>query len=195
MKTRLIPLALSLALGAATLALPAAAQSQQTPTGPGYGRMGYGMGPGMMGNMYGRGGADGCDGMMGGAGMMGGGFGMMGGYGMMRYPDGALAFLKTVLKITPAQTDAWNKVAQTMRTNMEAMQKLWMAQTPATQTLPAALDRREAMLDARVKAFRDMKVALVPLYDSFDAQQKQTADTLFLPCRGRGAFGRGRRGR
>ena len=57
--------------------------------------------------------------MMGRGGHGGGGDGCMMGYGSgsrLDRIDGRLAFLKTELKITDAQTEAWTSLAQTIRT-------------------------------------------------------------------------------
>lgn len=185
----------ALTLGAALLvAAPAMAQTSTTkststtaqpmPPGPGmgYGRMGRGMGPGMMG-MRGRG----CHGWRG-----MGGMGIGRGMGMMRYPDGALAFLKAELKIKKSQSKQWDAFAHALRSSADAMQKMraehWKTRQP--QTLKAWLERREQGAAMRLETMRHMSKALLPLYDSLDASQKKTADGLFMPCSRQG-MGRG----
>lgn len=192
-----MPLIATLALGTALIvAAPASAQTsstasssqtttqQQMPPGPGYGRMGRGMGPGMMGRRGMRHG--GCHGMR------GMGMGMGRGMGMMRYPDGTLAFLKAELKIKASQSKQWDAFVHALRSSADAMQKMraehWKTRRP--QTLKAWLDRREQRAAMRLETMRHMTKALLPLYDSLDASQKQTADGLFMPC-GRQSMGRG----
>jgi hypothetical protein len=113
---------------------------------------------------------------------------------MMRYPDGTLAFLKTELKIKDSQTKQWNAFAHALRSTSDAAQKMraqhWSADRP--QTLKAMLERRETRAAMHLESMRTMSAALIPLYDSLDAQQKQTANGLFMPCRRMGAgMGRG----
>ena len=190
-----ISLIAPLALGAALfVTAPANAQTsptneqstpsaQQMPPGPGSAR---GMGPGMRrGMMRGRGMGQGhCNSM--------GGMGMGGGMAMMRYPDGTLAFLKTELKIKDSQSKQWDAFAHALRISAEATQKMraqhWANRQPLS--LKAWLQRREDGAAMRLEMMRHMSKALIPLYDSLDATQKKTADTLFMPCSSR-EMGRG----
>jgi hypothetical protein len=84
------------AIALLALTTPVAAQQAETPNGwmmgPGY-NMGYGMGTGGMPMM----------------GMMMGG----------QHVEGRLAFLKTELKITPAQEGVWDGYAKALRANAE----------------------------------------------------------------------------
>lgn len=192
MTSRLIPLAASLALGAAVaLVTPALAQdnkaqqtqpsaAQQMPMAPGMGpgRMGRGPGSGMM---QGQGGGA-CSGGMGA--MMG----MGRGAGMMSHPDGSLAFLKAELKITAKQAGAWDKFASAMRSSAASMRATMhsnMAGGPPA-TFAEHLSRHEAMMTARLSSLRSTKDALLPLYNALDASQKQKLDGMMMPCRGRG---------
>ena len=148
----------------------------------------------------------GSGGMMAQGGMMGqGGMaqgGMMGGdmsqmMGMMRNMmtmmgaqsgmmaanvEGRIASLKSELKITDAQTSAWNKFADALRAaggSMNDMYQQMMQSGPAT-TLPARLERREAMLSAHQGRIKTLKEALDPLYASLSAEQKKIADSIMI---------------
>jgi hypothetical protein len=102
--------------------------------------------------------------------------------GMGQHVEGRLAFLRTELKITPAQEPLWNTFAETIRANAQKMaggmhQGGTMAQG-AMPSLPERLDRQEKSLAARLDALRAMKSALMPLYAAFSDEQKQLADQL-----------------
>jgi len=124
-----------------------------------------------------------------GGGMMGGDMahmmammhgGMMGG-AMMGHVEGRLAFLKTELKITPAQEPQWAKFADIIRTNTKGahagMQAMMQAGAKAA-TAPEVLARHEKMLTARLESVRALKAAFDPLYASLSDEQKKSADEL-----------------
>ena len=152
------------------------------------------------GGMMGQGGMMSQGGMMGQGGMAQGG--MMGGdmsqmMGMMRNMmtmmgaqsgmmaanvEGRIASLKSELKITDAQTSAWNKFADALRAaggSMDDMYQQMMQSGPAT-TLPARLERRETMLSAHLGRVKTLKEALDPLYASLSAEQKKIADSMMI---------------
>jgi hypothetical protein len=99
-----------------------------------------------------------------------------------RHIEGRLAFLKTELKITDAQAPLWDKVAETMRAEVkerrEAFEKM-RADHDQPKTLIERLEMRERFGEARVKDTQLFLAALKPLYDSFSADQKKSADELF----------------
>ena len=102
--------------------------------------------------------------------------------GMGQHVEGRLAFLRTELKITPAQEPLWNTFAETIRANAQKMaggmhQGGTMAQG-AMPSLPERLDWQEKSFAARLDALRAMKGALMPLYAAFSDEQKQIADQL-----------------
>lgn len=146
-------------------------------------------------------------GMMGGAGMMK----MMGGdmpmpdmmrmMGMMRrsggdgiggmdaidHVEGRIAFLRTELKITDAQTSAWNAFADALRTNAKALGELrtsMMSQGSGSESLVDRLTLQEKWLSVRLEGIRAMKSALTSLAGSFSDEQKMTADELLAPQMG-----------
>ncbi len=154
----------------------AAPESQAAPAMPGdMPMMGQGMmGPGMMGQGMGRG-------------RMG-----MGQWGMGRHVEGWIAFLKTELKITPAQEKQWDAVADAMRANaqsMRGMRSQMMATAGTAATLPDRLAAREKLLSARLDGLRKYKAAVDPFYASLSDAQKKTADELMPGMMGQGMGG------
>ena len=103
--------------------------------------------------------------------------------------EGRIAFLQTELKVTDAQRPLWKAYADVMRKAsrgqndmMEKMQMGMMSnQSPMPNDLLQQIDRHEQMLSARLDQLRQMKAALVPLYNTFDDAQKHTADELVMP--------------
>ncbi|HUZ90350.1 MAG TPA: Spy/CpxP family protein refolding chaperone [Methylocella sp.] len=95
-----------------------------------------------------------------------------------------IASLKTELKITEAQTPAWNKFAdallasaKSMDEAMDAVHNKMMQHGPAG-SLPERLEdevKMAAMPHANLQAIKD---ALDPLYASFSDEQKKLADGL-----------------
>lgn len=159
--------------------LAATAHAQPT-SSPG----GWRMGPGMM-----------RSGMMGPA-MTSGGYGMMG--WLSQYSDGYIAFLKTELKITPAQEGAFSKLADALRKQAGQAQTRgpgWMmgrggygpgmmsGGTAAWQPhpLPDALDQEVAAAQQRLNSLKAMRDAAKPLYAKLTDDQKSMADRL-LSC-------------
>lgn len=169
--------ALVLALGVTTIG-PSLAQTADQ-TGPAMGMMGGGcpmIGMMMGQGMSGQGGVG--QGMMG-QGMMG--QGMMGRQpGMGAMVDGRLAYLKSELKITDAQTDAWNEYAEAVKGRVGAMQDMresmmeTMRQGSATERMDARIKGMEAM----VEALKAVKPATEKLYAALTDEQKKIADQL-----------------
>jgi hypothetical protein len=134
------------------------------------------------------------DGMKGGEMMKGGD--MMGGdmthmmnmMSMMReklaHAGDRVAALKGELKITEAQTPAWNKfsdvllaTAKSAEESMDAMHNQMM-QSGATMSLPEKLEHHAKMAAAHMTSLQAIKAALDPLYASFSDEQKKLADGL-----------------
>lgn len=102
---------------------------------------------------------------------------------MDRYIDGDLAFLKTELKITEAQTPQWNVFAQAFRSDREkraalCKEALEQAKEMREASLPDALKMAEEQLAERLDSLRAMKAALQPLYSSLNKDQKKIADQI-----------------
>jgi hypothetical protein len=115
--------------------------------------------------------------------MMGEGGAMMRGRMMAMmagHVDGWLAFLKTELKITDAQSAPWNGFADAVRANAQGMKDMHaaaMAQ-PRPTALPDRLALHEKALSAHLDAVRRLRAAVEPLYAAFSDEQKKTADEL-----------------
>ncbi len=172
---------------APTQPAPPAAQS-----GTGQGMMGQDMmGQGMM-----------RQGMMG-QGMMGSGsmnmtggnmpmmnMGMMGmgmmGMGAVDHIEGRIAFLRAELKITDAQSSAWNAFADALRNNAKRLGELRASVMAGgvPQNLADRLTLQEKWLSARLEGTRAIKSALTDLAASFSDDQKKTADELLAPRMG-----------
>lgn len=95
--------------------------------------------------------------------------------------DGRIAFLKTELKITPAQETQWQQLASAMRQNAQAMD----------QTIVTAREHRGGALNAvqrielraqfaKIHADNETRLldALRPLYASLSPEQQQMANQL-----------------
>lgn len=148
-----------------------------------------------------------------GMGMMDGwGWGMGGpmmGYGadsMLDYIDGRLAFMKTELKITEAQSAAWDEMASAVRTTAEAHNDEMRAMMEEMHdggyfkmSLPDRLQFHETHMEARLEQIRTVHEAVDKLYAMLDDEQKKAADDIVLPVMGmgmgmggmRGGWGRG----
>lgn len=117
-------------------------------------------------------------GMMSAEGMTDGG--RMGQMMSPEHVEGRIAFLRTELKVTPAQEPLWEAVAEALRESAGAAEHM-MRQGAAVQTLPSVLERRERTLSARLEATRRLKAAVEPFYAALDETQKATADKLMEP--------------
>ncbi len=133
-------------------------------------------------------GASGGMSMMGGMPMMGMMQMMMGQHGMAGHVEGRIAFLKTELKITEAQSPQWNQFAEALRANarrmtemrgmMSGMMSAMTGQGAAAMSAPERLDRVETMMTNMLDCVRTTKAALGPLYVVLTDEQKKLADEL-----------------
>lgn len=165
-----ISTAVRIAVGAAALAMAAVATAQPCGgAGAGFGPgMGGGFGPGM--------------GMRGGPGMgMGPGHGARGPVDHAAVADGRLAYLKSALKITPAQEGAWDAFATTSKAqaaSMDAMrEKMWQSGATAPERAAAraeAMQQRATVMAAASKALGSLYAVLTP-------EQKAVADQNLGP--------------
>lgn len=96
--------------------------------------------------------------------------------------EGRIASLKTELQITAAQTAAWSRFADALRTASNSMNSMYedIMPTGATDSLPVRMERREKMLSSHLTILRSLKDALAPLYASFSDDQKKRADDLMI---------------
>lgn len=168
---------------------PAAKQLAPPATQPGMGGTPGGemMGGGMMGMMGGK--MPMMD-MMQMMGMMRQGGDGMGGMETIDHVEGRIAFLRTELKITDAQTAAWNVFADALRTNAKTLGELRSSMMPqpgaGQQSLVDRLSLQEKWLAARLGGTRAIKSALTNLVGTLSDDQRKTADVLLPPQMGMG---------
>jgi len=115
--------------------------------------------------------------------------------------DARLAYLKTALKITPAQEPQWNAFADVMRrqarerdADIQQRRDARQNQTPTAQppTAIERLERRQEMLSKAAAQTNDLVTAAKPLYATFSPDQKKTADQLLDRSGGRHGHSRSR---
>jgi hypothetical protein len=86
------------------------------------------------------------------------------------------------LKIMPAEEAKWNNVAQAMRENAAAMERLAAARTtqaPSSMTAVDDLKGYEKFAQAHVDGLKNLISSFETLYTSFSDDQKKTADEVF----------------
>lgn len=163
----------------AAIAMTGAAYAQPDPHHPPATADVQAAGPGMMGMMQ-----------------------MMSGCPMAGRTEGSLAFLKTELKITPAQSAAWDAFAaaykafaasrQQMMTKMsdQMMGSGGMMGGPGmagpmtggrgaqTKPYPDRMSTHMQMMEGRLAAMKKLQEAARPLYTTLSPEQKKTADQI-----------------
>jgi hypothetical protein len=90
--------------------------------------------------------------------------------------------LKTALKITPDQDAKWTAVAQSMRDNASAMEKLVATKRaipPEKTTAVDDLKTYQEFTEVRLDGLKHLNSAFKSLYDSMPAEQKKNADMVF----------------
>jgi hypothetical protein len=90
--------------------------------------------------------------------------------------------LHASLKITPDEEKAWNGVAQAMRENATAMDKLVAAnRTTPPQNMTAVQDLQsyQQFAQAHVDGLKNLTSAFSTLYDGMPDAQKKNADEVF----------------
>ncbi len=110
-----------------------------------------------------------------------------------------LAYLKTALKITDAQTKQWNAFADVLRkeakdrdAKVEAMRAKFEAGKGKPHPEVSAVDRLEHRQKQLTEASAELSeriAAVKPLYAVLSDDQKQTADELLAHEGGHGGFG------
>lgn len=130
--------------------------------------------------------------------------GMMGFYGndtdaFLGHIDGRLAFLKAELKITEAQTPAWDELAKAIRTSadshnalMQGTFKMFRNGDFQKMSLPDRLNFQRTHLEARLQQINDVSAAVDKLYGELSDKQKEAADNIVLPMMGMGMMEMGR---
>lgn len=95
--------------------------------------------------------------------------------------DGRIAFLKTELKITPAQETQWQQYASVMRQNAQSLDQAIANARQHRGTAMNAVERMEVRGEfAKVRAENQARLltALKPLYASLSPEQQQVANAL-----------------
>ncbi len=89
--------------------------------------------------------------------------------------------LHSKLKITAAQEEQWNKVAEVMRENAAAMDPLIKARQEKENTLNAVEDLKSyaAITDAHATGLNKFIPVFEALYSGMSDEQKKIADSLF----------------
>lgn len=98
--------------------------------------------------------------------------------------DQRITMLHSALKITPAEETDWQAVAQTMRDNAAAMEKL--AADKASQTNKTAvedLQTYEQFAQAHVDGLHKLVAAFQTLYGTMPPAQQKLADQVFQQSR------------
>jgi hypothetical protein len=115
------------------------------------------------------------------------------GVGMIDHVEGRIAFLRTELKITDAQANAWNAFADALRTNAKKLGEVrtsMMSHMRAGQQrapmLAEQLNLQEQWLVARLEGTRAIKSAFMNLDGVLSDEQKKTANELLGPHMGMG---------
>jgi periplasmic protein CpxP/Spy len=105
-----------------------------------------------------------------------------------RHIDGRIAYMKAELKITDAQAPQFERVAQAMRENAQAMDRSMQQWRSTRDQKKSAVDRLEARTQfaaLRAQSSQRFLDAFKPLYASLSDDQKKAADEM-LTRHGRG---------
>ena len=97
------------------------------------------------------------------------------------FVEGRLAFLKTELKITPAQETQWQQFAAVMRQNAQSLDQSVANARQHRDTAMNAVERMEVRAQfAKVRAENQARLltAFKPLYASLSPDQQQMANEL-----------------
>ena len=97
-----------------------------------------------------------------------------------RHIEGRIAFLKTELKITDAQSQQWNVFADALRENANAMTTMHdqMMHEDTTTSAPEMAEHEVKMLSMRLERLKTIAAAETTLYAALSDDQKKTADEL-----------------
>jgi len=102
--------------------------------------------------------------------------------------------LHTALKITPQEETNWTSVAQAMRENAAAMQKLAAdstVQVPQSMTAVDDLKTYQKFAQAHVDGLKNLTSSFEALYNSMPDPQKKVADQVFQSSHHQGASSHG----
>jgi protein CpxP len=103
--------------------------------------------------------------------------------------DARIAYMKTALKITPAQERQWNAVADVIRKQAKAVDDERQARRaqPRPQSVSAIdrLQQRQQSMTASAARLNELVDVARPLYVSLNDEQKKTADEMLAAGGGR----------
>jgi LTXXQ motif family protein len=110
-------------------------------------------------------------------------------HGMMMEPamiqafaEGKLAFLKSWLGITEAQSGPWNTFADVVRAQAKSLAEAQQKRLPAPGlqewTLPQWVDQHLQTMDEHLAAMKKVKPVFDNLYQALTPEQRQKADQL-----------------
>ncbi|HUO44784.1 MAG TPA: Spy/CpxP family protein refolding chaperone [Burkholderiales bacterium] len=116
--------------------------------------------------------------------------------------EAKLAYLKTALRITPAQQPQWDAFANAMRAQAREQDKRiqeWRAQRDQNDgergrpTAVERLERRERFYSVALDDLKQRIAVEKPLYAALTPEQQQIADEVFAAHGGHRGFGHGMR--
>lgn len=112
---------------------------------------------------------------------------------MIDHVEGRIAFLRAELKITDAQSAAWDAFADVLRANANSLGEVRASMVgqggAASQTLVGRVALQEKWLAARLEGTRAIKAALTNLVGTLSDDQIKTANELLAPHMGMGMMG------
>jgi hypothetical protein len=117
--------------------------------------------------------------------------------------EARLAFIKTALQITPAQTTQWNAVADVMRKQAKARGEKFEAMRAKMEGMKdedkrpdpiTMMEHRQKMLTDAAADLAERIAVMKPLYASLSDSQKEIASEVLEHRRGGGHGGWGRGG-
>lgn len=107
----------------------------------------------------------------------------------MRFTEGRIAYLKAVLKITPAQQPQFDKLADAMRANTKermATFKDMREHRGHRMDVLARLDARVKFAQMHAQQEQRLVAAFKPLYETFSPEQKKVAGAVLARAWGHG---------
>lgn len=98
------------------------------------------------------------------------------------FAEGKLAFLKSLLGITAAQSGPWNTFAEVVRAQAKSLAESQQKRMPASGqpelSLPQWVDLHLETMEEHLAAMKKIKPALDALYQALTPEQRQKADQL-----------------
>jgi LTXXQ motif family protein len=95
-----------------------------------------------------------------------------------RHIEGRIAFLRTELRITDAQSQQWNAFADALRANAKAMTGMHGQMPGAGATAPERAERQVKAMSTFLDGMKAIAGAETALYAVLGDEQKKTADEL-----------------